>query len=124
MSSYLQTGTVCVCSNHGKPISWKILSTHSKGYEAGEVSGHKVLQRWINIQYYIYCIQKTYKARIFKGSSQTSQTTHFTGWFDVPLLRLIQLNKSCLSQTPSALINHCMERKREKLMLHLCIYVP
>lgn len=34
-----------MCSDHGEAVSWQVVSAHGEGDEAGEVPGHKVLQR-------------------------------------------------------------------------------
>lgn len=43
--SHPQAGAVCVRSDHGEAVSWQVESADSEGDEAGEVPGHKVLQR-------------------------------------------------------------------------------
>lgn len=43
--SHPQAGAVCVRSDHGEAVSWQVESADSKGDEAGEVPGHKVLKR-------------------------------------------------------------------------------
>lgn len=43
--SHPEAGAVCVGADHREAVSRQVASTHRKGNEAGEVPGHKVLQR-------------------------------------------------------------------------------
>lgn len=47
--SHPEAGAVRVGADHREAVSRQVASTHRKGNEAGEVPGHKVLQREANL---------------------------------------------------------------------------